>query len=95
MSNEYTIIGETNTNIIVRNVMHKIALYNLKNIYNAPIDKIKCCKKRSEYYSISILLEEKVNVCRTCHTNIMNKNKTISMATLFKQPLFVSSEFLC
>ncbi|PZJ78447.1 hypothetical protein C7R43_14240 [Staphylococcus aureus] len=34
-------IGETNINIIVRNIMHKIVLYNLKNIYRAPIDKFK------------------------------------------------------
>ncbi|ADQ77536.1 hypothetical protein C0103_06790 [Staphylococcus aureus] len=60
-------IGETNINIIVRNIMHKIALYNLKNIYSAPIDKFKRSMKRSDFYSMSILLEEKVNVCRTCH----------------------------
>lgn len=89
-------IGETNINIIVRNIMHKIALYNLKNIYSAPIDKFKRSMKRSDFYSMSILLEEKVNVCQhATMPNIMNRNKTISMAALFKQPLFVSSEFLC
>ena len=43
-------IGETNINIIVRNIMHKIALYNLKNIYSAPIDKFKRSMKRSDFY---------------------------------------------
>ena len=38
-----------------------------KNIYSAPIDKFKRGMKRSDFYSMSILLEEKVNVCRTYH----------------------------
>lgn len=76
--------------------MHKIALYNLKNIYSAPIDKFKRSMKRSDFYSMSLLLEEKLTcVEHATMPNIMNRNKTISMAALFKQPLFVSSEFLC
>ena len=47
--------------------MHKIAFVQSKNIYSAPIDKFKRSMKRSDFYSMSLLLEEKVNVCRTCH----------------------------
>ncbi len=73
--------------------MHKIALYNLKNIYSAPIDKFKRSMKRSDF----VYYWKKKLTCVEHATmpNIMNRNKTISMMTLFKQPLSVSSVFLC
>ena len=86
---------ETNINIIVRNVMHKNCFVQSKNIYSAPIDKFKRSMKRSDFYSMSLLLEKLTCVEHATMPNIMNRNKTISMAALFKQPLFVSSEFLC